>query len=60
MTIKQQGNEFFKKQEYEEAIRCYEEGIRVCPTEQKDEIAKFHQNIAAAYDKMVVTLALKW
>lgn len=53
MATKQQGNEFFKKGDYDEAIRCYEEGMRVCPKEEKEEIAKFHQNIAASYDKMV-------
>lgn len=58
LDIKQQGNDFFKQQKYEEAIGCYEEGIGVCPSAKKEEIAKFHQNIAAVYDKMVCTITI--
>ena len=39
-----------------DAISCYVEGMDVCPAEEKDEISKFHHNIAAAYDKMVGSL----
>lgn len=52
-AIKQQGNDFYKQQKYEEAIKCYEEAIRVCPPEKTEDIAIFHQNIAAVYDVMV-------
>lgn len=54
LAIKQQGNTHFSKQQYEDAIRCYQEGITLCPEEKKEEIAKFHQNIAAVYDRMAV------
>ena len=52
-AIKQQGNDFFKQQKYEEAIRCYQEAIKVCPVEKKEDMAIFHQNIGAVYDQMV-------
>jgi tetratricopeptide (TPR) repeat protein len=52
-AIKQQGNDFFKQQKFEEAIRCYQEAIKVCPAEMKGDIAIFHQNIGAVYDQMV-------
>ena len=52
-AIKQQGNEFFKQQKFDEAIRCYQEAIKVCPEETTADIAIFHQNIGAVYDQMV-------
>ena len=56
MEIKQEGNGYFKQQKYEEAIKCYQEAISLCPPESKDEVSKFYQNIAAVYDKMVSRL----
>ena len=52
-AIKLQGNDFFKQQKYEEAIKCYQEAIKICPPENKEDIAKIHQNIGAVYDQMV-------
>ena len=52
-AIKQQGNEFFKQQKFEEAIKCYQEAIKVCPPENKEDLAIFHQNSAAVYEQMV-------
>ena len=52
-AIKQQGNDFFKQQKYEDAIKCYQEAIKVCPPEKIEDIAIFHQNIGAVYDQMV-------
>lgn len=52
-AIKQQGNDFYKQQKFEEAIRCYQEAIRVCPADQKEDIAIFHHNIGAVYNQMV-------
>ena len=43
----------YKEQKFEEAIRCYEQAIEVCPNERKEDIAIFHQNIAAVYEAMV-------
>ena len=51
-AIKQQGNELYKQQKFEEAIKCYKEAIKVCPTDKED-LAIFHQNIAAVYDMLV-------
>ena len=52
-TIKQQGNDLFKQQKFEEAIKCYKEAIDVCPSAKKEDLAIFHHNIGAVYDQMV-------
>ena len=59
LELKQEGNGFFKQCKYKEAIKCYEEGIAMCPPEKKDEIAKFYQNLSAVYDRMVGFAASK-
>ena len=51
-AIKQQGNELYKQQKFEEAIKCYKEAIKVCPTDKED-LAIFQENIAAVYDMLV-------
>lgn len=53
LELKQQGNSFFKQKKYEDAISRYKEGISLCPSDKKEEIAKFYQNIAAVYHMMV-------
>ena len=52
-AIKQQGNELYKQQKFEEAIKCYKEAIKVCPANKKEDVAIFHQNLAAVYDMLV-------
>ena len=52
-AIKQQGNELYKQQKFEEAIKCYKEAIKVCPTDKKEDLAIFHQNLAAVYDMLM-------
>ena len=52
-AIKQQGNELYKQQKFEEAIKCYKEAIQVCPADKKEDLAIFHQNLAAVYDMLV-------
>ena len=47
------GNSLYKEHKFSEAIQCYQEAMSICPEENKEEIAKFHQNIAAVYDMMV-------
>ncbi|XP_019852329.1 PREDICTED: mitochondrial import receptor subunit TOM70-like [Amphimedon queenslandica] len=51
---KSRGNALFKQKQLEEALKCYKEAIEICPPEETDDIATFHHNIAAVYDKMVV------
>ena len=53
LEVKLQGNEFYKQQKYKEAVKCYLEAIGICPVEEKEEISKFHHNIAAVYTMMV-------
>lgn len=53
MEIKLQGNDFYKQQKYDDAVRCYQKAITICPADKKDEMSKFHHNIAAVYSVMV-------
>ena len=52
-VLKQKGNDFFKEHKFEEAIKCYQEAIDICPTEKKEDLAIFHHNRGAVYDQMV-------
>lgn len=49
---KNQGNEFFQSGRFEEAVKCYSEAIDLCPKSDKDELPKFYQNRAAAYENL--------
>ena len=50
--LKSQGNEFFKKNQYDRAIKCYSEAIVKCPVDNKADLAVFYQNRAAANEKL--------
>lgn len=50
---KNEGNAAFKKAKYAEAIEKYTEAISLCPVDFKQELSTFHQNKAAAYEKLV-------
>ena len=39
----------YKAGKYDEAVKAYEEAIQVCPASGAEDIAVFHQNIAAVY-----------
>ncbi|XP_075224897.1 translocase of outer membrane 70 [Lycorma delicatula] len=52
LGLKNSGNTFFKKKNYEDAIRCYTEAIEICPENEKSNLATFYQNRAAAYEHM--------
>ncbi|XP_070203159.1 mitochondrial import receptor subunit TOM70-like isoform X2 [Littorina saxatilis] len=49
---KNKGNKYFKGGMYEQAIECYTEAVRTCPTEHKQDISTFYQNRAAAYENL--------
>ncbi|KAK2158456.1 hypothetical protein LSH36_170g04057 [Paralvinella palmiformis] len=51
-AAKNKGNKYFKAAKYDQAIKCYTEAIRICPPENKQEIATFYQNRAAAYEQL--------
>ncbi|KYN27305.1 Mitochondrial import receptor subunit TOM70, partial [Trachymyrmex cornetzi] len=47
-----EGNVCFKTGKYNEAIAEYTKAIDICPKENKDELATFYQNRAAAYEQL--------
>lgn len=50
---KNKGNKYFKVGKYEEAIKCYDEAIEICPPDSKTDLSTFYQNRAAAYEQLV-------
>ncbi|CAC5420720.1 TOM70 [Mytilus coruscus] len=50
---KNKGNKYFKGGRYDQAIHCYTEAIKVCPPEEKQDLATFYHNRAAAYEKLM-------
>ncbi|VDI31838.1 mitochondrial import receptor subunit TOM70 [Mytilus galloprovincialis] len=50
---KNKGNKFFKGGRYDQAINCYTDAIKVCPPEEKQDLATFYHNRAAAYEKLM-------
>lgn len=48
------GNEYFSKSKYEEAIKEYEKALDTFPHERKDERAIYWGNIGACYIKLVM------
>jgi import receptor subunit TOM70 len=50
--LKGEGNRLFKKQRYEEAIKKYSDAIETCPDVNKNEKSTYHQNKAAALEKL--------
>ncbi|RHZ88532.1 hypothetical protein Glove_22g129 [Diversispora epigaea] len=51
-NYKLNGNEYFLKSKYEEAIKEYEKALDTCPTEKKDERAIYWGNIGTCYVKL--------
>ncbi len=52
VEIKNLGNEFFQNGSFSDAVKCYTEAIKLCPSDDKQELPKFFQNRAAAYDNL--------
>jgi len=48
-----EGNEFFKKGKFPEAIKCYDEGMKRTPDDDKETMAKFYSNRAGCYMKLM-------
>lgn len=51
---KNQGNKYFQSKEFEKAVECYTDAILNCPADDTNELPKFYQNRAAAYDNLVL------
>ncbi|KRT80135.1 Anaphase-promoting complex subunit 3 protein, partial [Oryctes borbonicus] len=49
---KNQGNSYFRKGKYDEAIKYYNKAIEACPEESTIDLATFYQNRAAAYEQL--------
>jgi tetratricopeptide (TPR) repeat protein len=49
MAAKEEGNEFFRKKEYDEALEHYSRAVTFCPEDDKENLATFYGNRSAAY-----------
>lgn len=56
-AVKLRGNDLYKQQKYNEAIKAYEEAIELCPASETEDLAVFYQNLAAVYDALVSSYA---
>ena len=52
IEYKNQGNDKFRRGEYQEAIEFYDKAIHNCPSTNITELATFYQNRAAAYENL--------
>ena len=52
LEIKLQGNDCFKKSEFEAAINLYTEAIKTCPLSKKTDLSIMYQNRAAALERL--------
>ena len=57
---KNQGNECFQAGRFEDAVKCYSEAIDLCPKQDKEELPKFYQNRAAAYENLVSKILIEY
>lgn len=46
------GNQYFQDGVFDLAVKCYTEAIEACPLNDKEELPKFYQNRAAAYENL--------
>lgn len=52
VEIKNLGNEFFQNGNFSDAVKCYSQAIELCPASDKQELPKFFQNRAAAFENL--------
>jgi import receptor subunit TOM70 len=50
---KDKGNKLFRDGHYTEAIECYTDSIQLTPRTERSDLAVYHHNRAACYDKLV-------
>lgn len=51
-AFKNNGNKLFKEGKFDKAVECYTNAIKICPPEEKSDLATFYQNRAAAYENL--------
>ena len=51
--MKEEANIEFMNFRFDEALDLYEEAIRLCPPEEKKDLAIFHNNRGFCYTKLV-------
>ncbi|XP_037072645.1 mitochondrial import receptor subunit TOM70-like [Pollicipes pollicipes] len=51
-AAKNKGNKYFKAQQYNDAILCYNMAIELCPPEETQDLATFYQNRAATHEHL--------
>lgn len=49
---KEQGNQFYRRGAYEQAIEAYSQAITCCPDGESTDLSTFYQNIAACYQML--------
>jgi len=50
--MKESGNKYFKKGDYEKAIECYTQAIELCTEDNISELSTYYQNRAAAWEQL--------
>ena len=52
LEIKLQGNECYKKSEFQSAVDLYSQAIQTCPATKTSDLAIMYQNRAVAYERL--------
>ena len=52
LEVKLQGNECYKKNEFEAAVKHYTEAIKICPASKSSDLSIMYQNRAAALERL--------
>lgn len=52
IAAKEEGNNFFRNKDYDEALEAYSRAITYCPEDDKENLATFYGNRSAAYSSL--------
>jgi len=50
--LRLQGNEYFKQEQYQQAVDCYRQALELCPNLYSDDRCVYYSNLALSYSKM--------